>query len=83
MNVTVPFGQLCLSGFKRSAPTCAPAVLAATAGCNTGTMSLAVNCNGGALGIDVGEGVNVQLWHRDPTAAGTADFSNAIFYFVQ
>ena len=83
INVVVPFGTLCLAGFKRSSPTCAPAVLAGLAGCNTGTMSLAVNCNGGALGISVGEDVNVQLWHRDPTAPGTANFSNAIFYTVQ
>lgn len=82
-SATVPFGTLCLAGFKRSAPTCAPAVLAATAGCNTGTMNVAVGCNGGALGVVAGEDVNVQLWHRDPTAAGTADFSNAIFYTAQ
>jgi hypothetical protein len=83
VSVNVPFGTLCLAGFKRSAPTCAPAVLAAGAGCNTGTMNVAVNCNGGALGITVGEDVNVQLWHRDPTAPGTANFSNALFYTVQ
>jgi hypothetical protein len=81
--VNVPFGLLCLGGFKRSSPTCPPAVLAGVAGCNTGTMNVAVNCNAGALGIAVGEDVNVQLWHRDPTAPGTADFSNAIFYTVQ
>jgi hypothetical protein len=79
----VPFGTLCLSGFKRSAPACAPAVLAAAAGCNAGPMTLAVNCGAGALGIAVGEDVNVQLWHRDPAAAGAANFSNAIFYTVQ
>jgi hypothetical protein len=83
VNVGVPFGQLCLAGFKRSAPTCAPAVLAAAAGCNAGPMTLSVNCSAGALGIAVGEDVNVQLWHRDPPAGGTADFSNAIFYTVQ
>jgi hypothetical protein len=83
ISVTTPFGQLCLAGFKRSAPTCAPAVISAAAGCNTVPMTTAVNCNGGALGITVGEDVNVQLWHRDPGAAGTANFSNAIFYTVQ
>jgi len=82
-SATVPFGTLCLAGFKRSSPTCAPAVLAASAGCNTGTMNVAVGCNGGALGIVAGEDVNVQLWHRDPPAPGTANFSNAIFYTVQ
>jgi hypothetical protein len=83
VNVNVPFGTLCLAGFKRSAPTCAPAVISAVAGCNAGPMTTAVNCNGGALGITVGEDVNAQLWHRDPFAAGTANFSNAIFYTVQ
>jgi len=83
VSVNVPFGTLCLAGFKRSAPTCAPAVLAGVAGCNLGTMNVAVNCNAGALGIVVGEDVNVQLWHRDPAAPGTANFSNAIFYTVQ
>ena len=79
----MPFGTLCLSGFKRSAPACAPAMIAAAAGCNAGPMNVAVNCNAGALGVAVGEDVNVQLWHRDPAAAGTANFSNAIFYTVQ
>jgi hypothetical protein len=46
-------------------------------------MDVNVNCNGGALGITAGEDVNVQLWHRDPTASGTADFSNAVFYTAQ
>lgn len=82
-SVNIPFGTLCLSGFKRSSPACSPAVLAGVAGCNTGSMNVAVNCNGGALGVNVGEDVNVQLWHRDPTAPGTANFSNAIFYTVQ
>jgi hypothetical protein len=82
-SATVPFGTLCLAGFKRSSPACAPAVLAASAGCNAGPMTLAVNCNAGALGIAVGEDVNVQFWHRDPTAAGTANFTNMLFYTVQ
>jgi len=48
-------------------------------------MNVAINCNGGALGIVVGEDVNAQLWYRDPTSAnpGNANFSNAIFYTVQ
>jgi hypothetical protein len=82
-SAAVPFGTLCLAGFKRASPACAPSVLAATAGCNTGPMTLAPDCNGGALGIAVGEDLNVQFWHRDPTAAGSANFSNAIFYTVQ
>ena len=85
VNFTVPFGTLCLAGFKRSAPTCAPATLVgAQAGiCNAGPMTTAVACNGGALGIAVGEDVNVQLWYRDPGAAGNANLSNALYYTVQ
>jgi hypothetical protein len=83
VDINVPFGRLCIAGFKRSAPTCAPAVISAAVGCNAVPMTTAVNCNGGALGITVGEDVNVQFWHRDPAAAGTANFSNAIFYTVQ
>ena len=86
-SASVPFGTLCLAGFKRSSPACAPALLAgAQPGvCNAGPMTTDVNCNGGALGITVGEDVNVQLWYRDPTPAnsGNANFSNAIFYTVQ
>ena len=81
----IPFGTLCLAGFKRSSPACAPAILpGAMAGvCNAGNLSTAVNCSGGALGINVGDDVNVQLWYRDPGSVGDANFSNAIFYTVQ
>jgi hypothetical protein len=84
-STNVVFGTLCLQGFKRSAPACAPATLpnAQPGVCNFGPMSTAPACNGGALGIAVGEDVNVQLWYRDPGAAGNANFSNAIFYTVQ
>ena len=86
-SASVPFGTLCLAGFKRSSPACTPALLAgAQPGvCNAGPMTTDVNCNGGALGIVVGEDVNAQLWYRDPTPAnsGNANFSNAIFYTVQ
>ncbi|HVS18896.1 MAG TPA: DNRLRE domain-containing protein [Planctomycetota bacterium] len=86
-SLSVPFGTLCLSGFKRSAPLCTPAVLSgAQAGvCNAGPITTELACNGGALGIAVGDDINVQLWYRDPTAAnsGNASFSNAIFYTVQ
>ena len=60
--------------------------LSALAGvCNPGTMSLPLTCNAGALGLAVGEDVNVQLWYRDPTGGGggEARFSNAIFYTLQ
>jgi hypothetical protein len=87
VSLSVPYGTLCLSGFKRSAPACSPALLAGAQGgvCNVGPMTTAVNCSGGALGIAVGDDVNVQLWYRDPlgTAGGNANFSNAIFYTVQ
>jgi hypothetical protein len=53
--------------------------------CNSGPMTVAVDCNGGALGIAVGEDVNVQLWYRDPKHGehGNANLSNAVFYTVQ
>jgi hypothetical protein len=80
----VPYGTLCLQGFKRSSPACAPATLpgAQPGVCNSGAMTTAANCNGGALGLAVGEDVNVQLWYRDPMASspGNANFSNAVFY---
>jgi hypothetical protein len=84
-SANVVFGTLCLAGFKRSAPACAPAMLpnAQPGVCNAGPMSTAPGCSAGALGIAVGEDVNVQLWYRDPGAAGNANFSNAIFYTVQ
>ena len=83
-SATLPFGTLCLQGFKRSSPACAPATVpgAQPGVCNAGPMTTSPNCNGGALGISVGEDVNVQLWYRDPTPAngGNANFSNAVFY---
>jgi hypothetical protein len=84
-SANINFGTLCLAGFKRSSPACSPATLpGALAGvCNSGNLSTAVNCNAGALGIAVGQDVNVQLWYRDPGAVGDADFSNAAFYTVQ
>lgn len=86
INVQVPMGNLCvgLNGykdFKRSAPPCPAAQLpGAVPGCNAGPMETALACNQGALGIAVGDDVNVQFWYRDPYASGTASFSNAIFY---
>lgn len=86
-SLSVPFGQLCLAGFKRSSPLCSPAVLPGALGgvCNPGPLTTALSCNAGALGIAVGDDLNVQLWYRDPTAAnsGNAGFSNAVFYTVQ
>jgi hypothetical protein len=86
-SLNLPFGTLCLTGFKRSAPPCAPALLAGAQGglCNPGPMTTALACSAGALGIAVGDDLNVQLWYRDPTPAngGNANFSNALFYTVQ
>jgi hypothetical protein len=83
----VPYGTLCLAGFKRSSPACSPALLAGAVGgvCNTGPMTTELDCGGGALGLAVGEDVNVQLWYRDPLASsgGNANFSNALFYTLQ
>ncbi len=84
-TANIPFGTLCLSGFQRSAPSCPPVILvgAQPGTCNLGVMSLDLDCNGGVLGLAVGEDVNVQFWYRDPGSPGDAGFSNAIFYTVQ
>jgi len=86
-SANIPFGTLCLQNFLRSSPSCSPATVpgAQPGVCNAGPMTTVVNCNSGALGIAVGDDVNVQLWYRDPTAAngGNANLSNAIFYTVQ
>jgi hypothetical protein len=60
-----------------------PGALAAT--CNAGPMETALNCNQGALGIAVGEDVNVQFWYRDPSAVapGNSNLSNAVYYTVR
>jgi hypothetical protein len=42
-----------------------------------------INCNAGALGINIGEDVNVQCWYRDPPNLCLSNFTNAIFYTVQ
>jgi hypothetical protein len=69
------FGKLCLQQFKRSAPACAPLVIAhptwmpSLGACTTPSPpndGIDVNCNGGALGIRVGDHLNAQFWLRDP-----------------
>jgi hypothetical protein len=84
-TANIPFGTLCLAGFKRSAPSCSPATVpgAQPGVCNAGPMTTAVNCNGGALGILPGHDVNVQLWYRDPFPGNDANLSNAVFYTAQ
>lgn len=89
ISVNIPIGTLCIGhrsykDFKRSAPACPAAVLpGALPGCNAGPMDTALSCNQGALGIAVGDDVNVQFWYRDPNAIGVSNLSNAIFYTVQ
>jgi hypothetical protein len=79
----IPFGKLCLQSFKRSAPACPAAVFSGTPNTCVGTFSVPVNCNSGALGVAVGEDVNVQCWYRDPPNPANANFTNMIFYTVQ
>ena len=81
-SVSVPFGTLCLSGLARTGPVLLPGAVGGV--CNAGPMSLAVSSIT-APPVAVGEDVNVQLWHRDPTPtdAGNANFSNAVHYTVQ
>ncbi|HVS19312.1 MAG TPA: FG-GAP repeat protein [Planctomycetota bacterium] len=86
VSMPVTFGTLCLQNFKRSSAYCTPVSLSTTSGlCNTGVLTLDTNCNGGALGLSVGEDVNVQLWFRDPTTQnfGQSRASNAIYYTLQ
>jgi hypothetical protein len=82
-SATVPFGKLCINGFKRSSPACPVAIFGSASNTCVGTFWLPVNCNSGALGIAVGEDVNVQCWYRDPPNPANANFTNAIFYTVQ
>jgi hypothetical protein len=85
-TAATPFGKLCLTVFERSSPACSAAVLFTLPGqCNGGAMETEVDCNGGALGIQVGEDVNVQFWYRDPSAIapGNSNLSNAVYYTVR
>jgi hypothetical protein len=82
-QANVPFGLLCLQGFKRSSPACPAVSFGGASNTCVGTFSLPVSCNGGALGITAGEDVNVQCWYRDPPNPAQANFTNAIFYTVQ
>ncbi len=82
-SVSVPFGTLCLAGFKRTSPACAFVDYSGTPNTCAGSFSLPLNCNAGALGISVGDDLNVQCWYRDPPVFAGADFTHAIFYTVQ
>ena len=77
------FGTLCLTGSSRTSPACSAVSFSGTPNTCVGSFSLEADCNGGALGLAVGEGVNVQCWYRDPPNAGTANYTNAIFYTLQ
>jgi hypothetical protein len=78
----IPFGRLCLQNFKRSSPACPASVNSGSPNTCVGQFNVAVNCNSGALGVAVGEDVNVQCWYRDPPNVANANFTNAIFYTV-
>ena len=82
VSLAVPFGTLCLSNFQRSAPACAPLVLAGTANsCGNAFGAFSPACNANALGLAAGEDVNVQGWYRDPQVGPEgANLSNAIFF---
>jgi hypothetical protein len=84
-STVTPFGTSCLPSAStlNSSPACAAAVFTGTPSTCVGTFSLPVNCNGGALGIAVGEDVNAQCWYRDPPNPAAANLTNAIFYTVQ
>ena len=81
-SATTVFGDLCLTGFLRSSSGC-PSI--ATNGtpdtCTASFPAFSPDCNGGALGIQPGDGVNVQAWYRDADVGPEgANFSNAVFY---
>lgn len=82
ISANVPFGTLCLAGFKRTAPNCAALVLAGPAGsCGNAFGAFSPACSSGALGLLPGEDVNVQGWYRDPPVGPeSANLSNAIFF---
>jgi hypothetical protein len=76
------FGALCVgTGFKRTAPACAPLTLSGGTPntCGNAFPPFSPNCNGGALGIVPGQSVAFQAWYRDPTSC-FANFSNAYHY---
>lgn len=81
--LSLPIGELCLTGFSRSAPTCAPVTAVGTGNSCTSSFSFAPSCSAGALGLNVGDDLNVQCWYRDPPVGGQASFTNAVFYTLQ
>lgn len=82
-NVQVPPGTLCLQNFKRSSPACAFGVYNGSSNTCVGTISLPINCSAGALGLSVGDDVNVQGWYRDPPLVLASNFTDAIYYTIQ
>lgn len=83
----IPMGTLCIWGLQLSGPGCGASVLpAAQPGvCNPGPIQTAMACNGGALGLAVGEDVNVQFWYRDsvPGSPANSNLTNALFYTLR
>jgi hypothetical protein len=83
-SIPTVFGTLCLNNpFKRTFPACAFLNYSGTANTCVGSFTLPINCNAGALGISVGDDVNVQCWYRDPPTPTTALFTHAVYYTVQ
>ena len=82
-NINVAAGTLCLQMFKRSSPACAFVVYNGSPSTCAGTLALPINCNAGALGLAVGDDVNLQGWYRDPPLILASNFTDAIFYTIQ
>lgn len=84
---TIPMGTLCIWPLQLSGWGCGASVLpsAQPGVCNPGPIQTAMACNGGALGLAVGEDVNVQFWYRDPipTNAANSNLTNALFYTLR
>lgn len=83
----IPMGTLCMANLQLSGLGCGASVLpsAQPGVCNPGPILTAMACNGGALGLVVGEDVNVQFWYRDP-GPGTgynSNLTNALFYTLR
>lgn len=82
--VQLPFGTLCIgSNFKRTTPPCPFLPFFAPPNSCVASISLPINCNAGALGINVGDDVNVQCWYRDKAVFASASFTHAMWYTVQ
>jgi hypothetical protein len=84
-SASTSFGLLCLQGFQRAGP-------AVTTIQNLNTCYANFDYDLGAHfaslaamdpNLVVGADINVQNWHRDPAAPGTANLTNAVFYTIR